>query len=265
MNIAVSIIIVATNEIALLRTCIRSITHLSTTIPFELIVIDNASNDTTHIYLKRLRVSFPLRILTNTSRVGFAANCNKGIHSASGKYFFLLNPDTRLYPDTMDVLFHFMEHHVSVGICAPQLINVDGSLQFSCRRFPTWKSFLFRRTLLRDFFSNTPINDYHLMKDANHTLTQKVDWVLGGCMFIRKKMIEKIGPFDNTFFLYVDDIDMCYRAWKAKWEVWYVPITRALHHHMAKSDKALCNKYSLYHLQSVAHFVIKHGIFLHRN
>lgn len=264
MKVSVSIIIVATNELALLRTCIHAITHVSTSIPFELIIINNASSDATHKYLKCLQPSFPLRVITNTTRGGFAENCNKGIHRASGKYFFLLNPDTQIYRDTINVLFHFMEHHPSAGICAPQLRNVDGSLQFSCRRFPTWKSFIFRRTPIRTFFSNTTMNNHHLMKDANHALTQKVDWVLGGCMFLRKKMIDHIGPLDKAFFLYIDDIDICYRAWKTKWEVWYVPVTHVLHHHMAKSDKTLWNIYSLHHIQSAARFVLKHGLILHR-
>jgi len=264
MNKALSIIIVSTNEIGLLRKCIQSIIQTVKKISFELIVINNSSDDGTGKYLSRLKTSFPLHIVTNKRVEGFASNCNQGIQISTGDYLLILNPDTRLQPNAVQHLLSFMWTHKSAGICAPKLLNPDGSLQFSFRHFPTWKSFIARRTPLRIFFPNSKINDLHLMKQADHTITQKVDWVLGGCMCIRKKSINDIGLLDSKYHLYVDDIDFCLRNWRGGWSVWYVPSARVIHHHQAKSDKALFNIYSLYHLKSMIHFLWKHGFTLNR-
>ncbi|MFZ2025569.1 MAG: glycosyltransferase family 2 protein [Microgenomates group bacterium] len=259
-----SIIIVTTNEIGLLRDCVNSIIQTVKNISCELIIINNRSDDGTKKYLSHLKTPFPLKRITNTKIDGFATNCNKGIKKSSGKYLLLLNPDTRLQTRAVQHLLSFMRTHRSAGICAPKLLNPDGSLQYSFRRFPTWKSFIVRRTPIRVFFPNSKINNAHLMKQVNHEVVQKVDWVLGGCMCIRKKTIETIGLLDSKYYLYVDDIDFCFRSWKAGWEVWYVPTAKVVHYHQAKSDKALLNIYSLYHIKSMIHFLCKHGFILNR-
>lgn len=264
MKKTLSIIIVSTNELFLLRECIQSIIQTAGKIPLELIVINNMSSDGTGKYLSRLKTPFPLHNISNKAVEGFAANCNKGVQKSTGEYLLVLNPDTKLLPHAIERLLSFMDTHSRAGICAPQLLNPDGTLQFSFRHFPTWKSFIVRRTPLRIFFSNSKINDAHLMKEVNHTITQKVDWVLGGCMCIRRKMTRVIGLLDKKYYLYVDDIDFCYRAWKAGWGVWYVPTAKVIHHHQAKSDKALFTVYSFYHLKSMIHFLFKHGFILDR-
>jgi len=264
MKKSVSIIIVTTNELPLLKQCIQSIKQTLKKISIELIIVDNASTDGTKEYLSHIQIPFSFTVITNTHIEGFASNCNTGISHASGTFILLLNPDTRLYPASVAHLLHFMKTHTKAGICAPKLLNPDGSLQFSCRKFPTWKSFIVRRTPYRIFFPRTTINDAHLMKHINHAIEQKVDWVLGGCMCIRKRMIDAIGLLDTHYYLYVDDIDFCLRAWKAGWEVYYVPSAKVIHHHQAKSDRALFTRYSLYHFQSMIHFLFKHGFMVGR-
>lgn len=255
----ISIITVSNEALPLLYACLTSIRKTGRQTLHEVIVVDNASKDHTRQMVSQ---KFPfVKIILNTQRFGYARNNNQAILQATGEYILLLNPDTELLPQTLKNMILFMNTHTEVGICGPQLLNPNRTLQYSCRRFPTWKTFFIRRTPFRSFLNNCAENDFHLMKDIDHKKAQAVDWVLGGCMCIRKKMIEEIGLLDEKFFLYVEDIDYCLRAWKAGWKVYYVPSAKVIHHHQARSDKQLFSTYSTYHIQSMIHFVLKHGLF----
>lgn len=262
MRPKLSIITVSNNKLYLLCACLNSIKKTGAQIPKEVIVVDNASQDNTQQVVTQ---KFPfVTTIKNTHELGYATNNNNAIKRVVGKYILLLNPDTELLPKALNTMIHFMDTHKKVGICGPQLLNPDLTIQFSCRRFPTWKTFLVRRTPFRYLIKNCAENSVHLMKDINHNVMQEVDWILGGCMCIRKKMIEDIGTLDENFFLYVEDIDYCLRAWQAGWKVYYVPSAKVIHHHQAKSDKKLFSIYSKYHMRSMLHFVLKHGLFPRR-
>jgi len=204
-----------------------------------------------------------VKIIHRNKNYGFANNNNVGISMAKGKYILLLNPDTEIRKGTFAALLSFMNRYKNAGICGPQLVFPDGSLQYSCRRFPTWRSVLIRRTILRSLFPHTTWNDWHLMKDIDHSKTQKVDWLLGACLLIRSSLIHEIGALDEQYFLYVDDIDFCCRAHRAGWDVYYVPNGRVIHHHMAKSDKSLFSTASWHHSISMLRFALKHKSFLY--
>ncbi|MFH0750160.1 MAG: glycosyltransferase family 2 protein [Candidatus Gottesmanbacteria bacterium] len=258
----ISIITISNNMLPLLLKSLHSIFLTSKNINIEIFVVDNASTDYTG---EVVSVKYPqIKIIRNKKRKGFASNNNACIKRAKGKYILLLNPDTELLPSALKNIISFMDTYKNVGVCAPQLLNPDRTLQYSCRHFPTWKTFFIRRTPLRYIFPSTAINDFHLMKNENHNKTQKVDWVLGGCMCIRKKMIDLVGYLDERFYLYVEDIDYCLRVWHAGWKVCYVPTARVIHHHQARSDKKLFSIYSWHHMQSVIRFTLKHGMFLKR-
>jgi len=251
----IDVIIVSTNEKRLLKTAIKSLFAFIGDIKIRIIVIDNNSKDGTSLYVER---NYPLiTIIKNDKIEGFAHNCNLGIKHSNSKYVLLLNPDTEVLPGSIGKLYNFLETNPKVGICGPQLIFPDGKLQMSCRRFPTWKTAFIRRSPFRGFFVNSKENRHHLGYDFNHSKSQPIDWLLGACLLIRRKMIKDIGLLDEKYFLYVDDIDYCYSAWKKKWPVWYVPTSIVVHHHAAASDKKLINIPSCHHLRSMWHYYRK--------
>jgi len=254
-SIVLSVVIVATNEKPFLSQCLPALLKQETP-EMEVLLVDNASTDGLQPYIKK---NFPvIKYLRQTQRRGFAANNNIGIKKSLGKFVLLLNPDTVVKPKALHKLIKFMENNNSVGICGPQLRFPDGSLQLSCRKFPTLLSTISRRSPLRFLLKNSEANRQHLLSDLNHSLAQPVDWLLGACLCLRRSMLKEIGLLDEKYFLYVDDIDICWRAWKAGWQVWYVPAAVVTHHHQAVSDKKLLSKNSWYHLTSMFHFISKH-------
>lgn len=261
-NVDISIIIVSNNHQSFLPRCLSSVYKNQDNLTMEIFVVDNASSDTTSSYIK---TKFPhIALIRRTKKYGFAANNNIAIQKSQGKYILLLNPDTEIQPQALRGLYNIMEKNPVVGVCGPKLLFPNKAIQYSCRKFPTILSFLLRRTPLRLFIKQNNINDRHLLKYINHSQIQRVDWLLGACLCIRKKVIESVGLLDERFFLYGEDIDYCLRAWKAGWEVWYVPTSRVIHHHQAQSDKKLFSVYSWRHTQSVIKFALKHGILLKR-
>lgn len=231
----------------------------STNKKFNVIVVDNTPCQTTADFIKN---KYPkVNIIQNKKRQGFARNCNLGIKRSKNKFILISNADIEFTPKSIDRLYLFMIKNPNVGIAGPQLRFPNGKLQFSCRRFPNLKTFIVRRTPLRIFLSNSKENKYHLGYDLDHSKTQPVDWLLGACFMIRREMIDQIGMFDENYFLYVEDIDLCYRAWKKGWEVWYVPESVMIHHYFALSDKKFFSLYNLYHFKSMWYYFWKNIVF----
>jgi N-acetylglucosaminyl-diphospho-decaprenol L-rhamnosyltransferase len=231
----VSIIIVSHDHRNYLYGCISSVLKQKK-VAFEIIVINNASQDDTAGYMLR---NFPkIQMVTNTKREGLSKNINTGIRISTGKYVLVLNPDASMQKGSLNFLVRRMNSDKRIGICGPQLLNPDGSVQYSFRKFPTWKTAVLRRTPLRYIFlkSHTVVN--HLNVYTNHQLPQEVDWMLGACLLIRRDMLNSIGLFDEGYGLYVEDIDICLRAHLAGWKVWHEPKAKVLHEHAAKSDRS---------------------------
>lgn len=196
---------------------------------FEVVFVDNASTDGS---VDLVRTAFPAaRVMALDDNRGFAGGNNAAIRGSSARYMLLLNPDTVTHPGAFAALLDFMDANPRCGILGPKLLNPDGSLQYSCRHFPTLEAGLFRNTPLgRLFPSNRATRDY-LMKDVPHDRAMPVDWVSGAAMLVRREVFEQIGLLDEGYFMYVEDVDLCYRAHRAGWEVWYEPeavITHAI-------------------------------------
>jgi N-acetylglucosaminyl-diphospho-decaprenol L-rhamnosyltransferase len=198
-----------------------------------------------------------VQLHVNTTRQGFSANNNYGMALAKGRYLLLLNPDTEVQPGALEILIQFMDAHPQVGMCAAQLLFPDGTIQHSPRRFPSIGSVLARRTPLRFFLRQSQLNQHHLMQDLNHSKIQSVDWLLGACMFIRREVLETVGPLDEGYFLYVEDIDWARRMHNADWKIYYVPTAQIIHHHIAVSDKKLLSWYMWTHIQSMIRYARK--------
>lgn len=233
-QIPLSVISVTHNHSTYIGRCLDALVPEVSRIGGEVIVVDNCSDDKSAKIAKK----YPnIAVYINSERRGFSANNNFGMAKANGRYLLLLNPDTEVQPGALDQMIDFMESHPQVGMCGAQLRFPDGQIQPSPRRFPTLGSTIARRSPLRVFLRNSHLNQNHLMQDLDHSQVQPVDWLLGACMFIRREILETVGPLDEGYFLYVEDIDWARRMHAANWDVYYVPTAQIIHHHIAVSDK----------------------------
>jgi GT2 family glycosyltransferase len=243
----------------LLVECLQSLRrHPFTLGTCEIWVVDNASGDGTPA---RIRRDFPeVQVLENPANLGFAAGNNRGIARSQGRYILLLNPDTQVQEGALDELVRFMEAHPDAGAAGGQLIGLDGEIQTSCREFPNLLGVILRGTPLHRLFPRHPSLCRYLMTDWDHRTPRPVDWVLGACLLIRREAWERVGPLDEGFFMYYEDIDWCYRARAAGWSVYYVPSARIIHHHRRESARGPFNRLTWIHLRSIMRLFSKHPL-----
>lgn len=255
-----SIIIVSWNVRELLRRCLSSVTgHRSQVagletcdLRLETIVVDNASSDGT---VAMLRAEFPdVRVIANSENVGFTRGNNQALAVAQGRYLFLLNPDTELRPGALQMLMDYMDAHPRVGIIGPQLFYADGSLQSSRRRFPTLATAFFESTKLQQWFPRSRILTRYYMLDTSDDATQEVDWIVGAAMFVRRQVYEQIGGFDEGFFMYSEELDWCYRAKQAGWQIVYLPTAQIVHHQGKSSEQVVAARDIHFHSSKIRFF-----------
>jgi len=222
-----SVIILSYNSKKDLERLLPSVFSSRCVYVFEVIVVDNGSTDGT---VERLQTTnYKLQTIQNAN-TGFASGNNLGIKQSSGKYVLLLNPDTKLEPDTFQVMLDFMEQHPEVGISGPKIVKPDGTLDLAARRrFPNpWNSF--KRLFLLD-------RSNYNYTDIDENLSMEVGSVVGAFLLIRKSVIEKIGLLDESFFMYGEDLDWCWRCKEAGSKVWYYPKTSITHYKGSSSAK----------------------------
>ncbi|MDD5567241.1 MAG: glycosyltransferase family 2 protein [Patescibacteria group bacterium] len=232
----ISIIILNYKSKGLTKQCLRGIELIKPKREYEIIVVDNASNDGT---AEMVRNEFPgVKLIVSPRNCGFAAGNNLGIRQATGKYIMILNPDVALLSDSIEVLYRFMEDHPEVGLAGPKLINPDGTVQASCRTFPTPKIIFYRRSPLGKFTGPKKVLREHLMLEWDHRENRAVDWMIGACFIVRAETVEKIGLLDERFFLYLEDVDWCRRFWQAGYKVYYVADAEMVHYHQRLSAES---------------------------
>lgn len=225
-----SVIILSYKSKEHLEVLLPSIWASKTGYSYEVIVVDNDSQDGTWEWLVSNFHGRENLILMPNKNNGFAAGNNLGIKRASGRYILLLNPDTKVGPETFEVMLDFMETRPEVGISGCKLIKADGSLDLACRRrFPNpWNSFA--RLFLKN---NQDYNYTDVPEDQEH----EVDSVVGAFLLVRRSVINKIGLLDESFFMYGEDLDWCWRCKEAGFRVWYYPKTTISHYKGASSKK----------------------------
>jgi GT2 family glycosyltransferase len=210
-----------------LARCLRSIA--GTGEPVEVIVADNGSHRERQ---QALRASHPALVWLAMGRnAGFGAASNAGAARAQSEKLLFLNPDTAVAPGSLAALAEALETRELAGaILGCSIFDPDGAVQLSCRRFPSWKTFVSGRfsLLTRLFPSNGWSADY-LMRDFDHRERRPVDWVSGAAMAMRRQTFERLGGFDENYFLYFEDVDLCRRAWREAIPVVYFPEARVEH------------------------------------
>lgn len=233
-GVDISVVIVSWNTREDLRECLRSL-HESGLEGAEVIVVDNASADGSAEMVSR---EFPrVTVISNPENLGFGRAANQGIRISNGRYAFLLNPDSTVSANALRDLVRFGDENSDVGIFGPKVLNLDGTLQYSCRSFPTLGAGLFRNTVLGRLFPKNAYTMDYLMTDWDHAETRDVDWLSGAAMVVRRKLVNEIGGFDERFFMYCEDVDLCYRAKQNGWRVTYFPKVIVRHAIGRSSDK----------------------------
>ncbi|MBE0696352.1 MAG: glycosyltransferase family 2 protein [Anaerolineaceae bacterium] len=223
-----SICIVTYKVHDLLSDCLRSIYQNPPDLPFEIIIVDNHSQDGT---IELLQKEFPLvRYIENQKNEGYTLPMNAALKMGSGQYLVQLNPDTLVVPGAFDRLVCFMEEHPQAGICTPKVLNRDGTLQKQCRRSAgrPWDAFTYFSGLSRRYPDNPRFAGYLMTYLDDHAVNE-VEAVSGSCMVIRRELVEKIGYLDELFFAYQEDTDFCFRAREAGWKIYYVPDAQIYH------------------------------------
>ena len=233
----VSIVIVSYNGRDYLRRCLASIVERTRDVEYELIVVDNASRDGTP---DMVAAEFPhVTLVRRSTNGGFACGVNEGLRRARGEAFLLLNPDSEITDNVLPPMLSYLRSHPDAGILAPRLLDIDGSLQLSCRAFPGFATALFNRySLATKLFRRNPLSRRYLMADFGHDRIADVDWVTGACWMLPRRAYDAIGPLDEGYFWSIEDVDCCQRAHRAGLRVVYFPEV-AVVHHIGKSAAAL--------------------------
>jgi GT2 family glycosyltransferase len=195
----------------------------------EVIIVDNASSDDT---LQMLAGEYPaVRLITNSSNLGFTHPVNQALQLSQGRYMLLLNPDTVVLPGAINELVGYIETHPEVGICGPKVLNSDGTLQKACKRGVSrpWATFSYFSGLYA-LFPHSKLFGGYLLNYLDEDKIHEVDGISGSCMLIRRSVVDQIGYLDERFFAYQEDADYCFQAKKAGWKVVYFPSAQIIHY-----------------------------------
>ncbi|MDH7601778.1 MAG: glycosyltransferase family 2 protein [Armatimonadota bacterium] len=251
----VTVSIVNWNTRDFLRRCLESVLAQDDQISFEIHVVDNASADGSAEMVRSL-FGDRVRLISMPRNVGFAAAQNESMRLASGRYVFLLNPDSVLgSTDVLRKMVEFMDANPDVGLLGPKVLNPDGSLQYSARRFPTMLAASFRHTLLGRLFPNNAFVRRYLMTDWPHDRIADVDWLSGSALLARVEMIRQIGMLDERFYMYLEDVDWCRRAHEAGWRVVYFPEVTVIHKIGGASDQNPVEMIKEHHRSMLRYFL----------
>lgn len=227
-----SIIIVNYNTFLLTKDTINSILQYSYPFTVEIIVVDNNSTDNSFKNLKEYFKGKNIKFIKSEENNGFAAGNNQGIKKAKGRYLLLLNSDTIVKENTLENIYNYMEKHENVGAIGCKVVLKNGELDKACKRsFPNpYNAFS------RLFHIKTKNNDYNL-DGLDDDGIYEIDCLTGAFMFIRKEALNNSGLLDETFFMYGEDIDLCYRIKQSGWKIMYYGKSEILHYKGASSKK----------------------------
>lgn len=252
----ISIIIVNYNSGKLLEKCLDSICTEESEIEFETFVVDNGSSDDSWKMIKEM---FPqVSLIRNADNLGFSRANNQAIRRSLGRYLLLLNPDTILRTKALEKMVHFMDEYPRAGAAGPKLIDPQGTIQLSCRSFPSHRTALFNRySLLTKLLPANRFSREYLMTGWDHSTVQEVDWVSGACLLMRKEALDEIGLLDERFFMYAEDVDWCYRAKRRGWKVYFIPQAEVVHY-IGQSSRRAGRKAIVERHRSMYRFYQKH-------
>lgn len=258
-----SILIVSWNVRDLLAACLDSIAACKDGFPdparainIEVIVVDSASSDGS---AATIRERFPwVRLLAQDENIGFTRGNNLALAAAQGRYLMLLNPDTVVHGDALTVLTAYLDAHPEVGIAGPRVLNDDGTTQSTRRRFPTRLTALFESTWLQGY-APCRVLDHFYVTDQPDDGTFDVDWVQGCALMIRRDVYAQIGPLDEGYVMFSEELDWCKRAKLAGWRVVYVGSAQITHYGGKSTEQAQARKHIYFQQSKLRYFRKFHG------
>ena len=218
--------------------------------------MDNASSDGS---VEMVEAEFPgVHLVANVQNPGFPAANNQGIALAQGRHVLLLNPDTEVVGDALETMVAFADEHPGVGVVGPQLLNPDGSVQSSRRRFPTLATAFFESTWLQPCAPRRLLDRYYVLDQPDDAILD-VDWVQGAALMARREAIDQVGPMDEGFFMYSEELEWCRRFREAGWRVVYLPTAQVVHHAGKSSEQVLSARHVHFQTSKVRYFRRYHG------
>lgn len=273
MDVDLSILIVSWNVAPLLRGCLQSIAQQSastdqpavrrlTTPPaagatVEVIVVDNASADDT---VTIVAAEFPwVHMLANRENLGFTRANNQAYAASRGTAALFLNPDTEVVPGALATLLAYLRDHPEAGVVGPRLRFPDGSIQSSRRRFPTLGTALFESTLLEQWWPHNPLARAYRLENVPDDHVQDVDWLVGACLLVPRRVLAQVGTWDEGFFMYSEELDLCRRIRTAGWRVVFVPQAEVIHYEGKSSEQVVAARHVRFQTSKVRYFAKYHG------
>lgn len=234
--------------------CLCSLQANRSSFSYEIIVVDNGSSDQTVSYIRR---QYPdVIVVENAENLGFAGGNNLGIRLAKGEYIFLLNPDTIVRPRAVDILVSFMDANPDVGVCGPKLLNEDGTIQRSVRHFPSFRGVLYGHTICRMLGLFRSHHRKWMMRDFAYDRQMDVDQVMGAAMMIRRSVLDRIGGMDESYFMYLEEVDLCYAIKQNGSRIVFLP--DAVITHLGGRSSSQSPTRRLMMLESMVKFFRKH-------
>lgn len=228
-----SIIIVSFNTSNLLVSCLNKVSQTLRCAKLlsdsEIIIVDNNSEDNS---VEAIKKNFPqIKIIQNKENLGFARANNQGIKISQGKFILFLNSDTELEEESLSKMVRVFSEDSNIGVLGARLVNQDLSIQPSVGFIPHLVKVFYWMFFVDDIpILNNLLKPYHVQNPQFYLKKQNVDWVSGACLLIRKKVLEKVGLFDENIFMYAEEVELCYRVRLSGFSVLYYPDATVLHY-----------------------------------
>jgi N-acetylglucosaminyl-diphospho-decaprenol L-rhamnosyltransferase len=247
-----AVAIVSYNTCSYLRMCLQSVLQ---EVPDEVVVVDNGSTDGS---IEMVRTEFPsVQLLVDARNRGYGAAANEAIAVCSAEYILLLNSDTRVEPGAFHALRQYLEAHPAVGIVGPRLLCLDRTLQPSCYPFPKPLYMFLEETRIGWALRYVPLLRERYLYTWSHRHPRSVAWVQGSALAIRRSAFNGVNGFDESFFMYFEETDLCYRLREAGWQVHFTPSATVIHAG-GGSTRQFRARMLIQLFKSTAHFYQKH-------
>lgn len=250
-SLVLSIVIVSWNVRRLLTKCLDSISRQSLSFPYEIIIIDNNSADDSVAWV---RENYPdIHLIASEENLGYAVANNIGLKSSAGGYVLLLNPDTEVEAGAIEALINFLDEHEEVGAVGPNLLNPDRTRQDSCYPIPNLRREFLRMFHLDSIYHYGTYDQYRWNSDT----PRQVDAIKGACLMIRRKAAEPLDWLDEHYYMYTEEIDLCYRLKQYGWKLFWLPRANVIHYG-GQSTYQVADKMFLQLYSSKVYFFRKH-------
>ena len=251
-----SIVVLSWNTKDLTLACLRSLRADGARHTREVVVIDNGSEDGSADAIAARHEE--VRLVRNAQNVGYAGGHNQGAAIATGKYLCTLNSDTEVEPGALDLLVDFLEQHPEHGAVSPRLVNMDGSVQAACMRFPGLLTALCYDTVFGRLWPGSWVERRYYMKDFDHLHSRDVDQPPGAVFVMNRAEYLRMGGLDEELFLFFNDVDICRRLWKAGRRIHYLA-EAVVKHHGGASTKGYQKFVVIWHQNRMAYYRKHYG------